>query len=182
VAAGSDGDPAHLVTAACGLRGVVIAVEACVPFHQVDVVFRPHVAAAAPVLVAETEEGDLVRIFVSVGRALLPGGASRVGRHVGDPVGRLLDGAGSDIDGDEGLGTDHAEEVEKLIRAERVGFDGTAPVGVDGAAAFGADPVAPVVFVGEASARIADIGNLESLQRVDHVRAYPANVGDVGIG
>src|SRR5690606_20420050 len=78
--------------------------------------------------------------------------------------------------------TDHAEEVEELIRAERVGFDRTAPVRVDGAAAFRTDPVAPVVFVGEASARIADIGNLESLQRVDHVRAYPANVGDVGIG
>ena len=48
--------------------------------------------------------------------------------------------------------------------------------------AAGADSVAPVVLVGEAAARPADVRHLERLQRGDDVVADAAGVGDGRVG
>src|SRR5690606_8115870 len=73
VAIGADCDPAHFLAGSFGLRRVVIAVEAPVTFHQVDIMFGRHVAAATPILVAQAEEGNLVWCLAAVDRTILPG-------------------------------------------------------------------------------------------------------------
>src|SRR4051812_22092137 len=69
------------------------------------------------------------------------------------------------------------------MRAEGVGLDDPAPVGVERGRALvtRANAVAPVVFVGEASAGPADVRYLDRLQRLDDVVADAARVRNLRI-
>ena len=55
-----------------------------------------------------------------------------------------------------------------------------APMAVDHAPPLGAraDAVAPVIFIGKAAARPAQVGNVDPAQRVKRVIAQPSRVGD----
>ena len=66
------------------------------------------------------------------------------------------------------------------MRAEVVVLGDASPVGVDHGRALlaGADAVHPVVLVGEAAAGPAEDRNLDPLQRLHHVVADAARVGD----
>src|SRR5690606_12385680 len=165
------------------LLGVEAAHEAGVTPEQVGVVFRPHVAATAPGLVADAEVPDLPRLLAAIGRAFAAGGSALVGGDVGDPVGRFLDRPRTDVDRDVGFGADLLDEVEELVRAERVVLDRLAPVPVDAHAALRAiaDPVAPVVLVGEAPAGPAHVWHADLAQRGDDVAANAADIGDFRI-
>src|SRR5699024_6218144 len=74
------------------------------------------------------------------------------------------------------------DEVHELVGAEGVVLDDVAPVGVDhaGAVLARADPVAPVVVVGEADAGPAQVRDPKGSQRLDHVGADAAHVRDLG--
>jgi hypothetical protein len=102
-------------------------------------------------------------------------------RQVLEPVRGLLSRAGTDVDRDVGVRTDLLHEVHEFMRAEGVGLDDASPVGIQGRRPLVARPdaVAPVIFVGEAAARPAHVGNLDGLQRGDHVVADAAGVGDL---
>src|SRR6184192_4983167 len=72
---------------------------------------------------------------------------------------------------DERRGTEAIDQLEILVRPEAVVFGHVAPHGVDdrGTLLGRADPVLPVVAIGVAAARPADVRDLDLAQRRDHV-------------
>ena len=143
-----------------------------------------HVAAAAPALVADGQEGDLPGFVAAVGAAEI--GHGRIGGrgHVLDPLHRFLDGAAADVEADVGLDAEQLAQIEKLVGAEVVVFDDATPVGVEHGGALGAvaDAIHPVVLVGEAAARPAQLRHAEILEGGEHVVAVAFGVGDGRVG
>src|SRR5699024_7639875 len=171
------------VGAAGDLVAAVVAHIGGVLAGQRRVVLGAHVAAAAPGLVADAEEGHAPRLVAAVG-ASQGGHRGVVGAgEVLDPVAHLGHGAGADIAVDVGLGAQHLHQVHELVGAEGVVLDDVAPVGVDhaGTVLAGADAVPPVVVVGEAASGPAQVGDAQGAQRLDHVVADAAGVGDLGV-
>src|SRR5690625_3842260 len=170
------GDAGDLVAAVVAHIGGVLT-------GQRRVVLGAHVAAAAPGLVADAEVGHLPGLVAAVG-ASQGGHRGVVGAgEVLDPVAHLGHGAGADIAVDVGLGAQHLHQVHELVGAEGVVLDDVAPVGVDhaGTVLAGADAVPPVVVVGEAASGPAQVGDAQGAQRLDHVVADAAGVGDLGV-
>ena len=143
---------------------------------------RPHVAAAAPQLVADAEERHRPGRLVAVPGALVGEAAGGRG-HVFDPLGHLARGAVADVARDIGFGTDLAQQLEELVRADRVRLGHAAPMGVDldRTLVLRADTLAPIIFVGEAPARPADHRHLQVAERRDHVVAEAVGVRDLGV-
>jgi hypothetical protein len=153
---------------------------------RVDVsrVIGPHLAAAAPGLVADTEERHAPRLVAAVGLALLHQRRFRlVGRHVFDPLRHIARRHRSDIARDIGVRADQFGEIEKLVRAELVGVDRVRPVHRHAGRPLRArpDPVAPVVDLAEAAAGPADHGDVDMAQRLDHVATIAADVRDIAL-
>ncbi|EGY02328.1 hypothetical protein AZA_63851 [Nitrospirillum viridazoti Y2] len=173
VIAGAHGDELGRLAGARLQEGAGLA-------QQVGVVIGPHVAAAAPNLVAHGEPVQGPGLVPAVGPAFLHQGAVVVRRHVGDPVGHFAHAAAAQVAVDVGAGADQFGEVHEFMGAEGVVLLHPAPVGVhdDGAAVLGADAVAPMVFIGEAAARPAHHRHMQVLQRLHHVLAIAADVGD----
>ena len=173
-AAGATGDADESVVAEVAAEGGVAA-------EQVGVVFRPHVAAAAPVLVADADVLHLPRLVAAVLAAQVGELAVAVVGHVLDPIAQLFGRAAADVAGDVGLGADLLAEVEELVGAEGVGIDDLAPVHVErvGTVGAGADAVAPVVVVGIAAAGPAEVRDVDRAEGLDDVGPHAAGVGDV---
>src|SRR5699024_3744786 len=149
---GAGGDAGDLVVAVVAHVGGVLAGE-------LGVVLGAHVPAAAPGLVADAEERHGPRLVPAVLAA-----QRRHRRVVGagevlDPVTQLAHRAGADVAVDVRLGAEQLDEVHDLVGAEGVVLDEVAPGGADhaGAVLARADPVAPVVVVGEAAAGPAQV-------------------------
>ena len=172
------GAAGHLVQA---VAAVVAGVEGVALVH-VGVVVRGHVAAAAPAFVADAQVLDLPGLLAAVLGAEL-GHGTFLGGHVFDPLGQLLDGAGTHVAADVGLDAQHLAEVQELVGAEGVVLHGAAPVVVHELLAFRlrADAVHPVVLVAEAAARPAQHGDFQGLEGLQHVRAVTVHVRDGGI-
>jgi hypothetical protein len=118
---------------------------------------------------------------MTVGSALL-GQRGRLRRgHVLQPFGRFPRSPRTHIDGDVRVSTDLIDEIHELVRAESVGLDHAAPVGVQRYGSLSTDAVPPMVFVGKATARPADVGNLDRLKSSHNVIANAACVRDRGI-
>src|SRR5205823_2709903 len=138
---------------------------------DVGVVLGRHVAAAAPAFIAHAPEAHAPGRGVAV---LLPQRGHRaraIEAHVLPPFGHLARGAAADVAHDERRGTEAIDQLEILVRPEAVVFGDVAPHGVDdrGTLLGRADPVLPVVAIGEAAARPADVRDLDLAQRRDHV-------------
>src|SRR5690606_23618211 len=101
--------------------------ELCEATVQVGVVLRPHVAAAAPVLVADAEIRKTPGFFTSVFAAELRKARIRVGGDVLHPLCHLPWTAGADVAGNVGVRADQFHEVEELVRAELVRLFHSAP-------------------------------------------------------
>src|SRR3954453_4778697 len=67
------------------------------------------------------------------------------------------------------------------MRPENIRFDHAAPVWIEGLGPIGSDAISPVIFVGKASARIADVRNLDRSERADHIAANASRIRDRGI-
>ena len=149
---------------------------------QVRVVQRKHVAAASPALVADAEELEPEGLITPVALAQIRHGGARVEGHVLHPVGHLGDRAAADVAVDVRLGIELVQQLEVLVRAERVGLDDPAPVRVDHRLPLGPDAFPPVILVGEASARPPHDGHFDRAERVDGVAADAVLVRDAGVG
>ena len=162
------------------LVAVVVAAVGLIAAIEVGVVFRAHVSAAAPRFVSYAEVFHLPCLVASVLAAQLSHWRVAVARHVFHPFGHLFDRAATNVTADVGLAADEFAEVQELVRTEGVVLDGAAPVVVlhFGTLRIRADSIAPVVFVGEASAWPAQHGNLQVLQRFQYVVAIALRVGD----
>ena len=150
---------------------------------RVDVgrVIGPHLAAAAPGLVADAKERHAPRLVAPVALALLYQRRFRlVGGHVFDPLRHIARRHRSDIARDIGVRADQFGKVEKLVRAELVGVDRVRPVHRHAGRSLRArpDPVAPVVDLAETAAGPADHGDMDMAQRLDHVATIAADVRD----
>jgi hypothetical protein len=97
---------------------------------EIGVVLRTHVAAASPGLVADGEVLDLPRLVTAVLAPHLRERRVRVRGHVFEPVRHLLRRAGAHVAVHIGVSADEFREVHELVRAKRVVFHDTAPVGV----------------------------------------------------
>ncbi|MNI05969.1 hypothetical protein D3C73_589370 [compost metagenome] len=151
----------------------VIARISLVTAVQVRIIFRTHVASAAPVLVPDAKIFQRPRLLVPI-----PGPQSghwrlTVKGHIFHPFGHLLHGTAAYIAADVRLAFQQLAEPEELMCAEMVVLDNPAPVGVDHPLAgfWKADTVLPVILIGEAAARPAQHGNIELAQRSNHIIA-----------
>src|SRR5207245_4295791 len=145
---------------------------------EVGVILRRHAAAATPVLVADAEEGNLPGLRVAVGLAELGQVAVASEGHVLDPVRHLLGRSAADVGGNVGIGADQPAEVEKLVGAEAVVLHDPAPMNVDspGPLFRRADAVPPVVLIGNAATRPAQVGDLDLAKGFDDVATNAAGV------
>jgi hypothetical protein len=153
---------------------VVVFDERVVAAIIVGVELRGHVAAAAPALVADGDVFHLPGLVAAVGAAEVGHGRAGVGGHVFDPLHRLLHGAAADVDADVGLACRACSQRSRNSCVPKWLFSTTPPqcvLIIDGPFLARADAVLPVVLVGEAAARPAQLGNVELLQRGDHVVA-----------
>ena len=174
--AGPAGDAVELIVA-------IVAAERLVAAVFVGIVFRAHVAAAAPVFIAHAEVFEVERLLVPVRPALLHNGGIARGIHVLHPFRYFAHRAGADVRVDVGFAADLAAQFHELVRAEAVVLHYAAPVRVHHALAgfLRADAVLPVVFIRKAAARPAQHRHADFLQRLHHVRAHAIDVGDVGV-
>src|SRR5690348_2964412 len=105
------------------------------------------------------------------------GGAqfSEIGRLVGgqifEPVSGFARSAGADVDREKRIGADLVQKIHVFMGPEGVRLDHAAPVWIEGLSPLSSDAVAPVVFVGKASARIADVRDLDRSEGVDDIAA-----------
>ena len=171
VAVRARGDPVHRVVAVVADVGGVLA-------GQRGELLDAQVAAAAPRLVAQSPERDPPRLVAPV---LPPQGGHRGAVAAGqvlDPLGHLPHAARADVAGDVRIRAQQLAQRHELVRAEGVVLDHVAPVRVHhaGTQLARADPVAPVVVVGEAAARPAQVRDADAAQRLHHVEADPALV------
>src|SRR6478736_5812513 len=99
------------------------------------------------------------------------------------PIGGFGWRTGSHVDRQIRLGAYLLYEVHEFMRAESVWLDDAAPIGIQGGRPLVARPnaIAPVILVGEASARPAHVGHLDSLEGLDHVVANPTRVRNLRI-
>ncbi len=154
-----------------GLRPVVVLDEGVVLPELVRVVLGPHVAAAAPGLVADAEVRHPPRLLAAVLPAEVGHRGDGVGGQVLDPLHHFLRGAAADVAGDVGVRAELLHEIHELVGAKAVILDDAAPVRVDHRRALLARPdaVLPVVLVGEAAAGPAQDGDVQRLERRDDV-------------
>ena len=174
--AGPAGDAVELVV-------TVVAAERLVTAVFVGIVFRAHVAAAAPAFVAHAKIFEVERLLVPVRPALLHNGGIARGIHVLHPLRHFAHRTGADVRVDVGFAADLAAQFHELVRAEGIILHHAAPVRVHHALAgfFRADAVLPVVFIRKAAARPAQHRHADFLQRLHNVRAHAIDVGDVGV-
>ena len=143
-------------------------------------IFRRHVAAAAPGLIADAQIFQVPRLVASIGAALVGQRRVLVRGHVLDPLGRVIGRQRADIDRDVRIGADQFGEVHELVGAEGIVVSHAAPMHIDPHRPLvaRADAVAPVVKVGEAAAGPADHRHMDFLQRLHHIGAIATNIGD----
>ncbi|MNJ41652.1 hypothetical protein D3C77_365810 [compost metagenome] len=132
---------------------------------EIRIVFRAHVSAAAPVLVADAEVGYLPRLLLSVGLTQLGHRRHTAKSQILHPFGHLLDSTATHISIDIRLTSEHITQHHELMRAEMVILNHTAPVRVDHSFAFfpRADSILPMIFIGKTAARPAEHGNVNLL-------------------
>src|SRR5215813_7052858 len=151
---------------------------------------RFHIAAAAPGFVANPPILYAERLLVSVGSALISQTFSP-GRSVTirDPIVELPGRARTDVGGEVRLRADQAAKPHELMNAELVGL-GRMPSGwhsmlpkivSPGTPRRRADAVAPMIAIGEAPARPAQIRSADSLHVFNELFANPVNVRNLGI-
>ncbi len=162
---------------------VVIAAEGGVVVVEPGIVFGIHVAAAAPDLVADTPVFYCPGSGAAVAGAQLGHRAGAFGVDVLHPILEIARGARADVGGEIGLALEQLAEFEKFVGAEAVVFGDIAPVIVeDRRALLGiADAVLPVIDVGEAAARPAQIGDADLEQGGHRFLAKAVDVGDGGV-
>ena len=136
------------------LVAIVVAAVGLVAAIEVGIVLRAHVATATPRLVAHAQIFHLPGLVASVLSAQLRHRRVAVARHVFHPLGHLFHRAAAHVTADVGLTAKQFAKVQELMRTERVVLDGSAPVVVLHLRTLRArsDAVAPVIFVGKASA------------------------------
>src|SRR5207245_9269289 len=120
----------------------------------------PHVAATAPALVAHAPEPDVPRRLPAVVPPPLRHRAGAVAVPLFPPLRHLLRRPAPHIAHDERRGAEPIHQLQVLVRPEAVVFGDVAPHGVhDRGTPLGcADPVLPVVAIGETAARPAEVG------------------------
>src|SRR5262245_11026845 len=151
---------------------------------------RLHIAAAAPGLVADAPILHAERLLVAIGRAFVRQTFSPPRSvTIRDPIVKLPGRARTDVGREVRLRADQATEPHELMNAELVGLRrmlaGRHPMlpEIVGPGTFGhrAYAVAPMVAVGEASARPAEIRSADSLHVVNEPLANPVMVRNPGI-
>ena len=157
---------------------IVITHKGLVSAVHISVEFRIHISAAAPVLIADTEEIDSPRLFVPIFRAKVCHRRYPVKCHIFNPLRHLLYGTASHISVDIGLTSDLTAELKELVGTKAVILDNAAPVGVDHllAAFLRTDTVLPVILIRKASARPAQNRNLYFFQRLDNIRTHSVHI------
>ncbi len=165
------------------ILGVVIAHIGLVSAIQVSIIFRTHVAAAAPVLISYSEIINLPGLLVSVGLAQLCHGRNALKGHIFHPFAHFLNGTAAHVSVDISLAAQLLTQLHKLVGSKAVILHHTAPVGVNHflTALLGTDTLLPVILVGKTASGPAKHGHVDLLQRLHHIRAHTLHIGNMGI-
>ena len=161
------------------IAGIVFNKRA-VPAEIIGVKLRPHITAATPAFVSYAEIVELPRFIPAVLPSQVRQRGIRIAGDIFHPVHHFLRGSATDVAADIRLGPDLLAEIEKLVRAELVGFNHPAPVRIDAPGPLVArpDPIPPMVFIRKTSPRPAKHRNIKVFQRRDHVIANSTRIGD----
>ena len=143
------------------------------------IVLGDELAAAAPALVADAPVADAEGLATAVGRALVgEGGRSCRRVAVLDPLLEFLGRASPDVGGEIRLHAAELAEPHELVGAELIRLGLLAPATESPGAFRGrSDPVAPVILVGEATARPSDDHRPELLHVLDELESDAVDVG-----
>jgi hypothetical protein len=146
---------------------------------QVGVIFGPHVPAATPRFIPDSKERNFPGFISSVLASQIGECRVRVGSHVFDPLHLFLRGATADVAVDVRVSAEHFAQVEEFVRAEGVVVYAT-PTRIWPARAFVAwsNAIAPMIFIGETTARPAQNRHAHFLQCGDDVVAEATGVGN----
>jgi hypothetical protein len=148
----------------------------------VGINFGTHPAAASPAFVADAPVANLERFGRTILCALL--GKSAAGGHIAvlDPITHFIGSAAADIARQVRLGADQTAQTDEFVRTKTVVLNIAAPINVDplGTRAYRADTVAPVIVVGEASARPTKDGDAQFTQVLDRLLAVSIDVRNRG--
>ena len=150
-------------------------------FHLRHIFFACVRPAATPHFIAQAEIAQLVRSLAPICRALFGGRGRRWCSHIFKPFGSVLHCARTDVNRNIGFGTNLFGKVHEFMRTERVGFRHACPDMVDGCFAFGANAVAPVIFIGKATAGPTHNGDLDGLECANNIAANTAHIRDFAI-
>ena len=169
------------IRAAGNLEDLVVAIVAhvgCVTAEQIGVILRTHIAAAAPVLIADTEIGQLPGFLTAVPLSGFRHRGNAVEGHVLHPLAHFLNGAAANIAVDIRLAANLTAQLHELVRAEGVVLHHAAPVRVDHTLSgfLRADAVLPVILIGKAAARPAQHRHANMPQRLHDVRSHAVYV------
>ena len=156
--------------------GLISAVKICI-------IFRGHIAAAAPVFIANAKVVHLPRLFASVFAAQVGHGRYPVKGHVLYPFRHFLHSAAAHVAIDIGLTAKLLTKLHEFMGTKAVVLQDAAPVGVDHffAAFFGANAVLPVIFVSKASARPAEYRDFHIPKSLNNIVSHTIFVGNFRI-
>ena len=160
---------------------VVVAHIGLITAILIAVVFRRHVATAAPVFVSDTEKVYRPRFLAAVCRPQIRHRGNAVKRHIFHPLGHLLHRSASEIAVDVGLASDLAAKLHELMCSKAVVLHNTTPVCVDHllSAFLWTDSVLPVILIRKTSARPAQYRNLQLLKSLHNIHAHSVHIRDV---
>jgi len=159
------------------LRVVIADIGGIAPVG-VGVEFGAHIAAAAPILVANAEVFEPPRLFTAVFAAKLAHRGAAAEGHVFDPLAHLLHRAAAEVARYVSVTAYLTAQLKEFVGAEAVVLHNSAPVGVYHFFALGgvADAVAPVIFIRKAAARPAKHGKPHLPKGVHNVAAHTVDI------
>src|SRR5262245_39461875 len=97
------------------------------------------------------------------------------------PLGCVLRSTRANVHGEIRFAANLVEEVHELVRAECVWLDNSTPIGVEAYCSFTPDTFPPVVLIGEATTRPANVWYLYRSKRSHDVVTDAASIRDSGI-
>ena len=171
------GDPIELIA------GKILA-EALVTPINICIILRAHIAAAAPVFVADAEIFQLPGFILSVLTPQICHWRYAVKGDIFHPFRELLYGPAADIARDIGLASDQLAKLHEFMRAECIILGNAAPVRIDHFPAHCrlTDTVLPMIFICKAAARPPQNRHSDLTKSLNDILPDTADIRDRRIG
>ena len=160
------------------MGSIIVAQIGGILATQVCIVFRAHIAAAAPGLIADAPIFHMPGFFPAVFLPLTAHGSAAVRIAVLHPIAEFLHCTASDVAGKIRFAAQLATQLHEFMGAEMIVFGHATPVGVDNGFAllFGADTIFPVIGICKTATGPTQNRYIQFLQRIHHVGSHSIEI------